>query len=105
MVAQLEVVAFAPEQRTFVTRTRAVLVGSCDKAVETDRLAVVVVFVVVVLVRDASVLSPSHGRVLARYRVLPLHLLLALSDLPRVIRSPQYGASGHACRCGGTGAA
>ena len=105
MVALLEIVALTPEQRTGVTRTRAVLIGSRNEALVAERLAVGSIVVVPVLVRDASVLAPSDSRVLARHRVLPLHLLRAFSDLPRVLRGAHNVASGLDGRSGGTSAA
>jgi len=63
----VEVVACAPEKRTFVTAYCAVLVGSREEAGVTHRLAVSVVVVAAVPVRDASVLSPKDFRVLARH--------------------------------------
>ena len=85
MVALLEIVAFAPEERALVTLHCAVLIGSRDEGFETERPAVVVVVVVAVLVRDASVLSPLHLRVLARHHRALAHHLPAGSDLPRVL--------------------
>ena len=70
MVSGRVVVAFAPEQRTFATRTCAVLIGSRDEACVTERLAVDVVVIIAVLVRDASVRSPNNAWVIARRRVL-----------------------------------
>ena len=64
MVGVAVVVAFAPEERTSATRTCAVALASI-RACVTHTLAVVVEVVAAVLVRDASVRSPSDGRVRA----------------------------------------
>ena len=89
MVAAAEIVAFAPEERTFIAPHCAVLVGSRDEFCETERLAIGVVFVVAVLVRDASVRSPCDFRAVARHhRAYVLLAIFARSDLPRVRRGP-----------------
>ena len=96
MVALLEVVAFAPEERTFVTIDCAVLVGPRDEARETDRPAVVVVVVITVLVRVANVLplSPLDARVLARYSGVCKNRLPTASGLLRVLGGCQNVAIG-----------
>ena len=85
MVGVAVVVAFAPEERTFFARTCAVLFGSRDEALVTERLADGVVVVVGVVVRDASEFSPSDGRELARHNAASLFSMHALSDLSRVL--------------------
>ena len=87
MVALLEVVAFAPEERALVTVDCAILVGPRDEARETERLAVGVVVVVAVLVWVASVSLPIHARALARHHIALARLLPANSFLPRVLGS------------------
>ena len=89
-----QVVAGAPEERTFFTRTRTVLVGSRDEALETERLADDVEVVVAMPVRDAIERSPSDGRVLARHRAAPWHQLLAQGRLTGVLGGPHDVASG-----------
>ena len=89
MVAAVEVVAFAPEERTLGAPHCAVLVGSRDEFCETERLAVGVVFVSAVLVRDASVRSPSDSRAVApHHRAYVLLAIVARGDLPRVLGGP-----------------
>ena len=73
MVGGRVVVLFAPEERAFATRIRAVLIGSPDEVCVTERLAVGVVVVAAVLVRDASVPSPKDAWEIARHRVLCCH--------------------------------
>ena len=83
MVVSGVVVAFAPEERTFATRTCAVLIGSRLEASVTERFAVVVISVAAVLVRDATgIRSPSDARVRALYIIARCGHLGAGSDLP-----------------------